>query len=549
MEIGIRNFRGVSSADIEHDKLSLIAGRNHNGKSSIAEAIAAVFTGESLPGNILKSQAKKIVRDGTKSASCKISHKGSTALLSWPNCEYITEGKAFEHISKISAGLESVLDIKKKDLGDFLARYIHAEPTLVDLEKELKSVDMSPDVIDKLKKAVEISGFQAIHAKAKETGTKLKGQWELVSGEKFGSSKIESWMPANWYAALSNQTAESLEAKVEGLKKEVEAGIAAEAVAGLEVEQLEAQAKALPALEKDIKMTNKKIENLKQSKIKPQDEFNKLSQLPDEQGCPHCGGLLCVNNGKIEAYAEIKESDIDDRTKNLNSLSSTLDIVDNEIKKLTEKYYIEKEKLEQARNASGEMEKVKKAGSEKYLKNLNEARQKLQDAENDLDAFNTKIKADSFCKAINQNKAIIDILAPDGLRATKLKTALIPFNELLSELSDSASWQNVRLSSEFEILMNDRPIVLCSKSEQFQTRVIFQLALAIKDKAELVLIDGADIIVGKERNGLIQVIQKSGISTIVFMSMGSPDNMPPLEKIGGVCYWIEEGELSNEIKK
>ncbi len=544
LNISVRNYRGVASADITHDKLTLIAGKNHHGKSSIAEATAAVLTGNVLPiQDLLKSQADKIVREGAKAGSCKIIDGQSVALISWPDCNFTAEGPAMKNISRTAAGLASILELKKKERADYLAPFLKAEPTQDDIAKELKALDFPAEIISKLQEAVKISGIHNVYLKAKETGTSLKGKWEITTGEKFGYARIEGWMPGKWYAALSARTEPELVARVEELKRSVEAGIAAEAVAGLEVEQIQTAAAALPALQKDLAATKKKYLEAQEKEAKLNSTLQRLSAMPEELACPHCGGLLQMKNGKLEISKGLDDQEIQDRVQRIKEVGDDLQTARAELEKIRVALNGFESGVKTAQGAADQLEAVKAAGTQKYTKILAEQRQLLQAAENDLQAFQVRAKATTIAGAIKQNKIISDLLAPTGLRETKLKAALVPFNKSLSALSEAAGFGNVRLDQEMDVLMNGRPAALCSTSEQYQIKTIFQLVIAQLEAARLVLVDGADIIVGRERNGLVQAILAAGIPAIIFMSMNQRENMPPLDKVGGVCYWIEEGEI------
>jgi len=550
MDITIRNYRGVATADIAHEKITFIAGKNHNGKTSIAEAIAATLTGKLIPiADLLKRDIKKIVRDGAKDGSCKINDDGALALATWPDCKSVNDGKPIKNISLWDAGLESVLDLKPKDRGDALAKFIKADPTIEDLAKELRAVDLGPDVIDKLKKAVEVSGWQTMYLKAKERGAELKAQWAYITKERHGSQKAEGWAPAAYYPALGARTVEDLDDEIKAAKKDVEAGIAAAAVAGVEIDQLKAQAQDAPRYEDERKNAVKVYDELKAKIDTAQAEFNKLSDVPKEQGCPHCGGILTIVNGEIKAYEGMNDDEVNERTARLAQVTKDLAEYRDLLKETGEQKTIADQNLSRCRHAAAQLkdyEKNDEAG--KWDKNLDECRARLEKAEIDRAALGAYEAATELNNGIKANKKIVDVLAPEGLRKTKLHEALSPFNKLLAELAEAAGWAQVRIDPDFNIFHNDRPILFCSASEKFKTRVIFQLAIGKLDNTRLVLIDGADIVVGTDRNGIFQAILAAGVPAIVFMSMGTAQAVPDLSGIGGRSYWIESGVL-DEIKK
>ena len=49
MKLKIRNFRGIESAEIDVGSISLIAGANAAGKTSVAQAFGILLTGEPIP--------------------------------------------------------------------------------------------------------------------------------------------------------------------------------------------------------------------------------------------------------------------------------------------------------------------------------------------------------------------------------------------------------------------------------------------------------------------------------------------------------------------
>lgn len=546
MKISVRNYRGVASADFDHEKITFIGGRNHQGKTSLCQAIAAVKTGEIIPFEELpKSKIKNIVRDGAKSGSCKITEGESTAIITWPNGLYNMAGPAAKHITKMAAGLVSVLDYKKKpDLINVVADYIKADPTLEDLERELKAADIPKDAAKQLIERVKVSGYLTMHAKAKERGAQLKGQWEFITGQRYGSTKIEGWQPAAWFPELEKADPAALQENIDQLKRDLEAGIAAAAVSGKVIEDLKNQAGAESAYLKDLKQ----IESDLSIAMNRENEFQRkhilLSSMPEEHACPHCGGLLQIKNGKLVVYEEMEKSEIDNRTIELKQAGDALETARADKRNLLQRQAATRQKLQESQDAAAELKKIDKSkGGEKWANRVDELRAKVSKAEADLKAVNDKRQADGIAGAIKANKSIQEILGPDGLRKTKFNEALAPFNQMLSDFCQAAAWATVRMDTNYDFYLNDRPIVLCSASEQFQARAVLQLAFAKIEGAPLILIDGADIIVGKERNGLIAAILKAQVPSIIFMSMPDPSKMPPMEKVGGQAYWIEKGEV------
>jgi hypothetical protein len=171
---------------------------------------------------------------------------------------------------------------------------------------------------------------------------------------------------------------------------------------------------------------------------------------------------------------------------------------------------------------------------------VDELRAKVRLCEDRIAAFKAKAEADKIHNKIIQGQIAIDILAPGGLRQTKLKTCLGNFNALLKSISQEASWETVELSNDMSISYHGTPYMLLSKSEQFRVAVVLQIAIAKADGSMLVLIDGADILDSAGRNGLFSAL--TGTSAIIAMTINKSTEVPNLSKINGASYWIENAE-------
>jgi hypothetical protein len=150
--------------------------------------------------------------------------------------------------------------------------------------------------------------------------------------------------------------------------------------------------------------------------------------------------------------------------------------------------------------------------------------------------------AKALHEKILQNAKISAVLAGDGLRLTKLMAALAGFNAVLSEVCAAAGWDTVSIRENMGVFYGAWPYALSSKSRKYRCRVALQLAIAKADGSPIVIIDEADILDDVGRNGLFGML--SGMSEKMFlvgMTM-KPEAVPNLSGIGGVAYYIENGE-------
>ncbi|HEX6940493.1 MAG TPA: AAA family ATPase, partial [Longimicrobiales bacterium] len=247
MRAVIRNFRGVRAADLDLSGLALVCGTNAAGKSSIAQAVAAALAGEAVPlAGLKKSEAGALVHAGTGRGGISLEADGGSIAITYPQAKVKSEGTP-PAASPFAVGLRSVVDMDPKAAAATLIEYLHATPTQEDLARAVERF-LEPAQAEKLWHTVADLGWDGAHERAKQTGAKLKGAWEHVTGERYGTNKADSWMPPHWATDLDGTSEETLQAALTEAREFLEAAIATTAISDAEREQLQAQADSLPAL-------------------------------------------------------------------------------------------------------------------------------------------------------------------------------------------------------------------------------------------------------------------------------------------------------------
>ena len=83
-KLTIQNFRGIKKAVLELATITLIAGINGAGKTSIVQALAALLAGEQLPSWCLKKNAGDMVNDNAKAGMIAIENEDYSASIIYP---------------------------------------------------------------------------------------------------------------------------------------------------------------------------------------------------------------------------------------------------------------------------------------------------------------------------------------------------------------------------------------------------------------------------------------------------------------------------------
>ena len=589
MQVSVRNFRGCERADFAVGPIALVAGDGGASKTSIMQALAAVATGTTVlvPGTT-KGNALRLVRSGSEKASVKLETGDWSAEVKWPKCEYQTSGDV-PFVSPFAVGLDSIIGMDPKKRASTLAPFIKSDPTLEDLAlalrdaevtfptngvateaeaKAMKGLRLDPmnqrdvavyRVAMKIWPTIEADGWDKAFEHAGKTGTELKGQWKnAAGGETYGSSKAEGWLPKDWDEAMATASRSSLEQALAEAERAHEDAIASRAVSGDEMKRLQSLVDSdvpdVASFEAKVSTAADAVEAAK----------TKLANLPQAESggivcaCPHCSKDVTIVVQRIDQAQTKYSLSADTKTMSDSEAKKRRDALfaaESDVRKAEREMKDAETALERARLRASEVEAARTR-----LDELQESaqgddptiqtRQQVEDARRRIDLFAKKEAADKVHRQIVINQAIIDVLGPSGVRRSKLVKVLEAFNDMvLGELCDTAGWKRVAINEDLELEYNGRTYSLLCKSEQYRCRFAMQVALAKLSRSALIVIDDADAIPSKARGGLIQMLESTGIPSVVAMMVAEPKQVPDLAKLKkGVTLWVEGGRTETHAE-
>ena len=549
MDLKIRNFRGIERAAIKLDPIALVAGLNASGKTSIAQAFQALLTGETVPvDGVSKANAASLIHAGMGSGEISLETEHGSSRIEYPQAKKVTEDDP-PSASQIAAGMISFPDMETKARAVLLHDYLRCGPSRTDLEKAAKPIELSDEHIEKLWQMIQGQGWDAAHKLAREKGIELKGAWREKTGENYGSNKAGTWIPKDWEFDLDGASGESLQALVTQAQEWRDGVIGQTAISEEYLDQLRLSAKKLEGRKDRVEILTEETEEANNKVRGTADALNNAPN-PDAEietiPCWSCG-VDCVILGKTiakppPAMSSEENTKIrlegEEAVKNHTTASLAL-------KQLNDRLVSAGIDLAHSEKNAAELVAAEKLdGTASDDDALEKTNRDLQHAKDRLEALKQKTRADRLHVSIGQNQQVLDILAPDGLRAVKMKSAIAIFNQRLGEIAGFADWAPAEITDGLSILYRGMTWSLCSESEKFRARVMIQTALAEIDGSDALVIDGADTLVDKKlRNGLLNLLVE-GIRIPALFCMALPDreSMPDLGALGfGRSYWIENG--------
>ena len=525
MNLTIKNLRGIESADIALQKITLIGAPNGAGKTSISLAAAACLmrTPAPVPGMLIKD-ARLLLRDGQSRGSASL----NGATINWPGGT--VTGESAQH-SSIVAGVESLATMPPKERTPWLIANLKAEPSEGDLRAALQEIGLPEKAIDAVCESVKQSGWDGALARAKENGTKAKGAWESIANERYGAQKAAAWRPLT----LTTDDPVAINAEVARAQQAYDAAVASTAVAQSEIDRLS----ALAARADDLAAVHEAgLARLSALEDGEKAAAHMLSRTPQPGqpettcACPECGAVLvAVSATQLRAPLPVTG----DPTAYRAALAA---------------HTTAATALRQAREsvAAASRERNAAMDAREKLDNLpattgdsqEGADKALRLAQEQALDYRRMTDAASQHKAVERAAAIASVLAPDGLRQRALDGAVAAMNDSLGAIASQAAWQKITVHVDGRIEAAGRPYALLSASEQFRVRVALQIWQANAEAAPVVVIDAADILDGKGRVGLMRALSGCNATALVTMTYDSRDKMPAARDGFGV-HWIEAG--------
>lgn len=541
MRAKITNFRGIKRAELALGPLTLIAGPNASGKTSIALALAAAASGQPIPvKGMRKADAGMLVHSGAGKGDVELEREGGRVAVAYPRATVESEGKP-PSATPYALGLADLTALEPKEAAAVLLQYLKAMPTKDDLAAALAAAKLTPEQLASIWQNTQDLGWDGAHDAAKQRGATLKGQWQGATGEQYGTAKAERWLPRGWETGLEGASEESLTAALTQAHEFREAAVAASAVTADRRDRLVAEAATRATHEEALA---KATEEHAAATAAWTEERKILTALPmpasqaKTLACPHCKQPVILAAGALEKPLPFDAAAEKARGEARSAQQVKVLAAQARGEKAKAAITTATDSLRRATDAGKQLADLPEVDPTTAAQ-LEQAREAVKRDETRLASFRAKRTADTLHAQILQQIEIVQTLAATGLRLKKLRAAVRAFNETLSELSTAARWGRVELADDLSVVYDGKPLLLLSASECFRVTVTIRFAMAQLDESAIIVVDAADILDKPGRNGLMRVAAGRGVPVVVCMTM-QPDQLPPSSERCRV-YWLESG--------
>lgn len=550
MDIEVKNYRGVSDAALSLAPIALVAGTNGSGKSSIAQAVAAAVTQNAAPiDGITKSAAGQLLRDDTKRGRCVVGDDTGNVTANWPGASVSKEGTP-PWASDIAAGLKSLVAMKPKEASGLLIGAMEAMPTIDDLKAALPNV--SAEMLQQIWNVTQTEDWDAAHKRSQERGAKMKGAWEHVTGERYGSAKGEGWQAPFLSTLPEDVELNDLLDEAATAKADLEKAIGNQGAAQAEIDRLSEKAAVGLKAGETLVTGEAQLVELQAAQDAIAAALNALPRPENGESyveCPHCKGhLVIVSRTDVRVPAVgISEKENAARIEAITGKTNEYEQARQATSQLSQELGILRRQQQDGSTAAKQLDAMPRGTA--TADDIGTARAYAERTAEQVVKCQAAIKAEEDAASLHDqiltNVAILEQLAPTGLRQKVLAAKMAEFNGMLARLSATAGWPAVALDDELASSLGDRPYILLSDSEKYRVRVVLQVAIADLDGSDVVIVDAADILDRGGRNGLFKLLADTGMRSLVCMTLNKSEDVPNLAAAGyGASYWLTDSILA-----
>lgn len=504
--------------------LTVIAGPNEAGKSSIADAVAFVLTGS--VGRVREKGRRAELGHMGRAGFATLTAGDATLTRDTAEGKTTTSGTwpidpaaprvLLPYVLRPRAFADDTPDDRRRVLMAAMKVPMGAAA----LKERLIQRKHPAELVQALADDQDIDQWRE---RAAQLASEARGAWQAVAGGKYGSKKAEGWAAPTPEVCTDDELAEAeaaIQPAEEAWRAAVESVGAARQRAATETE--DARRRAVAASVPELRQTKPRLAQAFADAeaalaTAEQQQRDALARSPAAaQDCPHCKKPVVITLGnKLQAYAmptnpanaaevaaarraaETAKSTLDQARTDLAACEARLAAAESVTAPESDASGTAAEALEAAEAAAGEADTALTAARQR-LADLKSARKTRKDAEAATAA------AKEHHERAKAWTAIGEALAPDGIPGELLAEALAPFNDKLRHYASQARMKQVMVDDDMTIRVGTYHYDLASESARWRADAMIAAAIAEFSGLRFLVLDGFDVVQLADRGPALQ---------------------------------------------
>ena len=576
MKLHVRNYRGIQRADLDLSGVAVVAGPNGSGKTSLAEGLKACLTGQPIVVHpevekVPMKNAAELLNDGSDNGYVILARGEADKFeINYPSCKSKSVGQP-AHASEIVCGSidESLPKLRPQFRATALRQLIEADPTIDDFTKYLREqgLDLSAKHAQQIWALIEEKEWQGAHDQAKGKGLENKGAFvEATGGTSWTKETAGDWRPDGYKPEWDGNEEAMFETVIKVAQENYDEVVGKGFVEASERAALEETAADLNAridgLEKLV--DRRSVIEVDLIDVQRRHQETMPAHLFSRRPCPHCGAEIAVvrpvaGGSELdlmkgaEFVDERNPADLKERRLAIAAIEGEVSNVQSDLSVTKGKIMHSEQGVSEAQVARDRLQGLGKPATEDQVKARDKAQMVVAQAHKNLAVFKSLQRAQKLDGAIRRNIILVEALAPMGVRQTVMGTKLEPFNARISDVSASMGIPQVSVDEDMLIWMGKRPYRNCSESEKFRIRVALQIAWALEDGSDALVIDNDVDMDPSYYMSLISTLCHFDMKALISIRIDRKDRVPDFtiapDDIAGVVYWLEDGEAKEVSRK
>ena len=563
--IKTQNFLGALAVDIDiHTPVTIICGKNHSGKSSIAEAVRMALTGETVRVS-LKKDYGLLITEGQTVGYAVVEHDGQQSAITLPNGAHEHTGDRPPTVMPYVLDAQRFSSLPANERRSFLFGLTGLRTDGEAVSARMLDKGCDPIKVDQIIPHLR-AGFDAAHKEAQSKARDSKASWRTVTGETYGSVKAASWKaPKPEFSAdrlrMARDQLFSIAEQIEDGTRRIgdmqgRARIQAEQSAKLA--GLRERAARFASIEAKLRKDEAELQEW-QAKCEHEARSHGGKQMPTEPTytCPACGSVLRHSHadgalveftpppvvgssepGRLAEYQKARdllERSVANDKRDLASADAAAQM----LTKIEDEKSSPAPAPEEIGAAKVKVEALKKsrAALQETVKTLE------QDERLAMQADSKTESAQGHHADVAQWEAIADALAPNGIPGEMLAEALGPINDRLASSSNYAEWLRAGIDADMTVTGDGRAYALLSESEKWRVDAMIAEAISHLSGVKLLVLDRVDVLGLEGREDLLYWLDGlAGDGSIETALLFATLKAIPAQLPAGVsAHWIENG--------
>jgi energy-coupling factor transporter ATP-binding protein EcfA2 len=576
------NLLGIKSVNVTLPTVvTLFAGRNGSGKSSIQEAVRIAITQDTVRDVSLKKEFAKLVHGDSKAGGAHIAidndpDKGFA--FNMPKGDFV--GPEITEAMRVALYGQRFARMTADERRTFLFGLMKLKPTAESVKARMLAAPWECEAA-KIDAVLPImrTGFPSVCDHAKAKATEAKGAWRQLTGGTYGALKAAEWealvpdLPAGDVAQLADKVAgldrniaslnESLgaiknaaRAAQDAASKRANLADAAGKVAGLTDQLARAKAELDEYLPKVEALRLRAAGTARVGLVHDMAAYLKEFCDSDPDIVDEEASALVARYEKEHGALGAK---VDTEAQaELPAHEQGLQVLQNRVKNL-------QRDLDSATQAKGQFDALAPDGGAvdasaeiaEVEGMLQKARADRTAAENQrLDIVTATTARDAAAAKTKQAMAhhvdvlawtkVADALAPDGIPAQLLLEALEPVNSALEQASIDTEWMTVGIGKDMAITANDRPYQLLSESEQWRVDAMIAQVVAELSGLRILMLDRFDVLDLPGRAQCLEWLDSLAFNGVMdtILLFGTLKALPDNLADTITAYWVQDGTIA-----